>query len=76
MQPNDVSARGSNGVATTRRHQNKPTPNDATINPNCRHESLLIGMGSNDKMANNEEVVGNKGDQEEGEDNKGETTMT
>ncbi|KAF8232706.1 hypothetical protein L208DRAFT_1396919 [Tricholoma matsutake] len=67
MQPNDVRARGSNG----------PTANDATTtNPNCCHESLLIGMGSNDKMANNKEVVRNKGDQEEGEDNEGETMMT
>jgi hypothetical protein len=46
-------------------------PNNATTtNPNCHRESLLIGLGSNDKMAN-EEVVGNKGDQEEGEDNEG-----
>ena len=77
-------------------------PNDATTtNPNYHCESLLIGMGSNDKMANNtttpqqhpptttvsnclwqwkegpnKEVDGNKGDQEEGEDNEGETTMT
>ncbi|KAF8234788.1 hypothetical protein L208DRAFT_1393442, partial [Tricholoma matsutake] len=51
-----------------------PTPNDATTtNPNCHHESLLVGMGSNNKTANNEEVVRNKVDQEEGE---GETMMT
>jgi hypothetical protein len=47
-------------------------PNDTTTtNPNCHCESLPIGLGSNNKMANNKEVVRNKGDQEEGEDNKG-----
>ncbi|KAF8221979.1 hypothetical protein L208DRAFT_1414173 [Tricholoma matsutake] len=46
------------------RGSNGPTPDDATTtNPNCHHP--------NNKMANNEEVVGNKGNQEEGEDNEG-----